>query len=132
MGLFGIGKNSDKPYRVMHYEGIDGVGINIPCSFIIKDDVMNIKFKSGANVTLPMRRVVKFEAMGFGDFMMKYKSNSGKSVKNEVTSSYLVITYLSKDNEEKLLVLWAANAREIMYFTKLHYEYGSVTGNIEL
>ena len=26
MGLFGFGKKDDKPFRVMHYEGIDSIG----------------------------------------------------------------------------------------------------------
>ena len=40
MGLFGFGKKADKPYRVMHYEGIDSVASNMPCTFLIKNDVI--------------------------------------------------------------------------------------------
>ena len=132
MGLFG--KKEEKPYRVMHYEGIDSVGVNIPCTFLIKDNVLNIDFNSGLNITLPMERVIKFEAMGENDYMMKYKNTSSNSnhTKNNIPISYLVITYKSKEDEEKRIVLWAANYREIMYFTNLHYKYKQPTGSIEL
>lgn len=132
MGLFGFGKKKDKPYRVVHYEGIESVAVNIPCAFLIKDEVLNINFKSGLNVTLPMQRVVKFEAMGENDFMMKYKATNTISEKNMIPVSYLVITYTDKSSDEKRIVLWAANLREIMYFTDLHYKYRSIIGNIEL
>ena len=132
MGLFGFGKKDDKPFRVMHYEGIDSIGTDIPCTFLIKDDIMNINFNSGMNVTLPMERVIRFEAMGINDFMMKYKGTNAPNKKNGIAVSYLVITYTAKDNTEKRIVLWAANHREIMYFTDLHYKYKQPTGNIEL
>ena len=132
MGLFG--KKGEKPYRVIHYEGIDSVGVNIPCTFLIKDNVLNINFNSGLNITLPMERVIKFEAMGENDFMMKYKSTHSDSnhTKNNIPISYLIITYKSKENEDKRIVLWTANYREIMYFTDLHYKYKQSTGNVEL
>lgn len=132
MGLFGFGKKEEKPYRVVHYEGIDSVGVNIPCTLLIKDGVLNINFISDLNVTLPMSRVIKFEAMGKNEFMMKYKNTTATNNKNSIRVSYLVITYTSKNDEEKRIVLWAANHREIMYFTDLHYKYKSATGNIEL
>ena len=133
MGLFGFGnKKEDKPYRVMHYEGIDNVGADMPCTFIIKDDTININFTSGMNITLPMARVVKFESMYKSDFMMKYKNTTAPNKQNGVQIKYLVITYMSKDNLEKRIVLWAANLRECNYFTDLHYKYQPAAGNIEL
>lgn len=132
MGLFGFGKKEDKPYRVMHYEGIDSIGVDTPCTFLIKDEMLNINFNSGLNVVLPMARVTKFEAMGMNDFMMKYKGTNAPNNKNGITVSYLVVTYMSKDNEEKRIVLWAANHREKMYFTDLHYTYKPTTGTLEL
>ncbi len=92
-------------------------------------NILNINFNSGMNVTLPMERVIKSEAMGKNEFMMKYKNTNYDSKKDNISVSYLVITYTSK---EKRIVLWAANFREITYFTKLHYEYKKPTGNIEL
>lgn len=132
MGLFNIGKKNEKPYRVMHYEGIDTVGLNMPCTFFIKKNVLNISFNSGMNVTLPMERVIKFESMSENDFMMKYKNTNSLENKNSISVSYLVITYKSKENEEKRIVLWSANHREKMYFIDLHYKYKQSTGNIEL
>ena len=66
--------------------------------------------------------------------MMKYKNTHSDSnhTKNGIPISYLVITYKSKENEDKRIVLWAANYREIMYFTDLHYKYKKPTGNVEL
>ena len=130
MGLFG--KKEEKPYRVMHYEGIDNVGVDFPCTFLIKDNVLNINFKSGLNVTLPMERVIKFETMGKNEFMMKYKQTNYNDKNDKIPVSYLVITYISKENEEKRIVLWAANYREQKYFTDLHYKYNKPIGNIEL
>lgn len=132
MGLFNIGKKDEKPYRVIHYEGIDSAGINMPCIFFIKDNVLNISFNSEINVTLPMERIIKFEAVSQNDFMMKYKNTNSVGNKNNIPVSYLVITYTSKENEEKRIVLWAANHREKMYFIDLHYKYKQPTGNIEL
>ncbi len=125
-------KKEEKPYRVIHYEGINDVGVDIPCTLLIKDNILNINFNSGMSVTLPMERVIKFEAMGKNEFMMKYKNTNCDSKKDNISVSYLVITYTSKEKEEKRIVLWAANFREITYFTKLHYEYKKPTGNIEL
>ena len=72
-----------------------------------------------------MERVIRFEAMGENDFMMKYKNTHSDSnhTKNNIPISYLIITYKSKENEDKRIVLWAANYREITYFTDLHYKY---------
>ena len=134
MGLFGFGKKADKPYRVMHYEGIDSVASNMPCTFMIKDDVINIDFTSGMNVTLPTNRVIRFEAMKENEFLTKYKGTnaSESNFKNNTGVSFLVVTYTAKDNQEKRIVLWAANIREVMYFTDLQYKYKPATGNIEL
>ena len=128
MGLF---RKKDKPYRVVHYEGIDTVAMNIPCTFIIKGNILNINFSSGMEVALPVDRIVKFEAMGENDYMMKYK-NTNSPHTQKIPTSYLVITYISKNNEEKRIVLWAANHREILYFTELHYNFKQPTENIEL
>ncbi len=130
MGLFK--RKEEKPYRVMHYEGIDNVSVDIPCTLLIRDNILNIAFNSGMNVTLPMERIIKFEAMNKNEFMTKYKNTNCDNKKNNITVSYLIITYISKENEEKRIVLWAANFREITYFTKLHYEYKRPIGNIEL
>ena len=130
MGLFKFKEKEEKPYRVVHYEGIDNVGVDIPCTLLIKNNILNIKFNSDMNITLQMERVIKFEAMSENEFMMKYKNTNGNTKKLPV--SYLVITYTSKENEEKRIVLWAANYREMKYFTDLHYKYKKPMGNIEL
>lgn len=132
MGLFS--KKEEKPYRVMHYEGIDSVGVNIPCNLAIKDNILSINFNSGMNVTLPMERIIKFETMKKDEFMMKYKNTnvSSEDQKDNISVLYLIITYTSKENQEKRIVLWAANYREIKYFIDLHYKYKQPIGNIEL
>lgn len=130
--MFGFGKKQEKPYRVVHYEGIDNVAMNIPCTLKIENDVLCLHFNSDLNVTLPLNRVIRFEAMGENDFLKKYKNTNAGDKKSAVPVSYLVITYTSKDNQEKRIVVWAANHREIMYFTDLHYKFKQQTGNIEL
>ena len=104
------------------------MGVDIPCTLLIKNNILNIKFNSDMNITLPMERVIKFEAMSENEFMMKYKNTNGNTKKLPV--SYLVITYTSKENEEKRIVLWAANYREMKYFTDLNYKYKKPMGNI--
>ena len=113
-------KKNEKPYQVMHYEGIADIGANVPCTFLIKDEILNINFNSDLNITLPLNRIIKFEAMNENDFMMKYKNTSSMPNKN---ITYLVITYKTKEDVEKRIVLWAANYREIKYFIDLHYKF---------
>ena len=133
MGLFSK-KKDDKPYRVMHYEGIDTVASNMPCTFLIKDNIININFTSGMSVTLPTDRVIRFESMKENEYLTKYKGTnaSESNFKNNTAVSFLVITYTSKTNEEKRIVLWAANLRECLYFTDLQYKFKQPAGNIEL
>ena len=133
MGLFSK-KKDDKPYRVMHYEGIDTVASNMPCTFLIKDNIININFNSGINVTLSTDRVIRFEAMKENEYLTKYKGTnaSESNFKNNTAVSFLVITYTSKTNEEKRIVLCAANLRECLYFTDLQYKFKQPAGNIEL
>lgn len=126
--MFGFGK---KPYRAIHYEGIPGVANDIPCTIEIKNDVFTIHLSQDSNVQLPMNRIVKFEAMPENDFMMKYKGTNSLT-QYSVPKLYLVITYYSKESEEKTVVLWAANFREINFFRDLQYNYKSTIGNIEL
>ena len=130
--MFGFKKKEEKPYRVMHYEGIDNVAMNIPCALKIENDILSLNFNTDLNVTLQLNRIIRFEAMGENDFMMKYKNTNSLNKKSAVPVSYLVITYTSKANEEKRIVVWAANHREIMFFTDLHYKFKRPTGNIEL
>lgn len=127
--MFGFRKN--KPYRVMHYEGIPGIANDIPCTIEIKNDIFTIHLSQDSNVQLPMNRIIKFEAMSEDDFMMKYKGTNSLT-QYSVPKLYLVISYYSKESEEKTIVLWAANFREINFFRDLQYNYKSTTGNIEL
>ena len=127
--MFGFGKN--RPYRVIHYEGIPGIANDIPCTFEIQNEIFTIHLPQDSNVQLPMNRIIKFEAMSENDFMMKYKGTNSLT-QYSVPKLYLVVTYKSKESEEKIIVLWAANFREIQFFRDLQYKYSSITGNIEL
>lgn len=61
--MFGFGKNKNKSYSVMHYEGIPGIATNMPCSFEIINDILTIHLNKDSDVTLPLDRVIKFESM---------------------------------------------------------------------
>jgi len=127
MGLFG--KKEPKPYRVIYDEGIEDIATNLPCDLLINDDIMYIDFCSGLRVTLPMQRIIKIEALNTCDFYTKYR-NAGGSI--NAIDYFLVVTYTSKENDKKRLVLKSVTHRETMYFIELHHQYNKPSGHIEL
>ena len=130
--MFGFNKKEEKIYRVMHYEGLPNVATNMPCSFEIVENVFIIHINKDANVSLPMDRIKKFESMTEAEFLQKYHNSIGHIFKNPNGVKFLVVTYISKTNEEKMVVLWANSMKECLFFTDLQYKYKQPIGNIEL
>lgn len=101
-----FGKKKNKPIRVMHYEGLVDFAQDYPCTIEMKDDVFEInKIKPQATVTLPKNQIISFEALEEPRFMAKYHNNAARTDKG-FQKFYLVVKYVSKDNEEKYIAFW--------------------------
>lgn len=102
--MFGKSKNSI--IKVMHYEGLDGFVQDYPCTIEIKDNNFEIKrIKPETTVNLSITQIKKIETMEESRFMVKYHNNDATTDKG-MKKYYLVITYISKNNEEKYIAFW--------------------------
>ncbi len=119
--MFGKKKNNNI-IRVMHYEGLDNFIQDYPCTIEMKDDVFEIKrIKPETTVTLPKNQIIKFEAIEEERFMLKYHNNAVRTDKG-IKKFYLVVTYISKSNEEKYIAFWGT-AFEYGNFIDLQKNY---------
>ena len=101
-----FGKKKDSIIKVMHYEGLDGFIQDYPCTIEIKDDIFEIKrIKPETTVNLSITQIKKIETMEESRFMVKYHNNDATTDK-VMKKYYLVITYTSKNNEEKYIAFW--------------------------
>lgn len=118
MGLFG--KKKDESIRVLHYEGLKDFMQDSPCTVEVNENVFIIKrIKPETTVTLPMEKVLTFDAMEEPSFMIKYHNiNVNTSKAKGINKYYLVVRYINKENEEKYLAFWGT-ASEYGKFLKL-------------
>lgn len=102
-----FGKNKNKNLiKVMHYEGLMDFAQDYPCTIEMKDDVFEIKkIKPDATVTLPKNQIISFEALEEPRFMTKYH-NVNASTDKGFKKYYLIVKYISKNNEEKYIAFW--------------------------
>lgn len=101
-----FGKNKNSIIKVMHYEGLDGFVQDYPCTIEIKDNNFEIKrIKPETTVNLSITQIKKIETMEESRFMVKYHNNDATTDKG-MKKYYLVITYTSKNNEEKYIAFW--------------------------
>lgn len=101
-----FGKNKNSIIKVMHYEGLDDFIQDYPCTIEIKDNTFEIKrIKPETTVNLSMAQIKKIETMEESRFMVKYHNNDATTDKG-MKKYYLVITYTSKNNEEKYIAFW--------------------------
>lgn len=120
-------KNKDI-IRVMHYEGLEGFNQNYPCTIEEKEDVFEIKkINPELTVTLPKNKIVKIDSLRDHEFMQKYQNTVGTNNKK----FYLVITYNSKEGNEKQIVLWGTAAEGIK-FNDLKIKYSGNTQDYTL
>lgn len=105
----------------MHYEGLN-FPVNYPCRIEIVDPNFIItRIKPETTVTLPLKQIKAFSAMEEPDFMLKYHGESISTSKVKgINKYYLVIDYISKDNQEKRLVFWGTIS-EYSEFVKLQF-----------
>lgn len=103
--MFGKKKKSGIP--VVHYEGLD-FPTDFPCRIELKDDTFFIKrIKPEVTVTLPLSQIKSFSAMEEENFMLRYHGQAVTTSKAKgIKKYYLVVDYISKENEEKRLAFW--------------------------
>lgn len=101
-----FGKNKNSIIKVMHYEGLNDFIQDYPCTIEIKDDIFEIKrIKPETTVNLSITQIKKIETMEESRFMVKYHNNDATTDKG-IKKYYLVVTYISKNNEEKYIAFW--------------------------
>lgn len=101
-----FGKNKNSIIKVMHYEGLEDFIQDYPCTIEIKNDIFEIKrIKPEITVKLPIVQIKKIETMEEPRFMVKYHNNDATTDKG-IKKYYLVVTYISKNNEEKYIAFW--------------------------
>ena len=116
-----FGKKKNNVIKVCHYEGLVDFIQDYPCQISVADDVFTIeKIKPTATVTLPMERIIKFEAMSEIEFMKKYHNCSVEI--NKIPRNFLVVTYTSKNNTTEYIAFWAAGF-EMKKLIDLQYKY---------
>lgn len=112
-------KKNKNVINVMHYQGLEGFNQDYPCSIEIKDDKFEIKrIKPELTITLFINQIIKIDSLKDNEFMQKYNNSIGTNKKKY----YLVITYKSKDNQEKEIIFWGT-ASEAIKFDDLKFKF---------
>lgn len=127
-----FGKKKNLIIKAMHYEGLTDFIQNAPCEIEIKEGNFLIKrIKPEVIVTLPIERIKRFECLSENDFFTRYHNTSIDISKNRIQKYFLVVTYNSKEFNEKYLVFWAVPPQS-MKFIDLQYKYNSNTESYSL
>ena len=104
--------------KVMHYEGLNDFIEDYPCTIEMKEDIFEIKrIKPETIVTLSKEQIIKIEMMEEAKFMLKYH-NDNTTTDRGIKKYYLVVTYISKEKEEKYIAFWGTSI-ESSKFLKL-------------
>ena len=104
--------------KVMHYEGLNDFIQDYPCTIEMKEDIFEIKIiKPETIVTLSKEQIIKIEMMEEAKFMLKYH-NDNTTTDRGIKKYYLVVTYISKEKEEKYIAFWETSI-ESSKFLKL-------------
>ena len=102
----------------MHYEGLNDFIQDYPCTIEMKEDIFEIKrIKPETIVTLSKEQIIKIEMMEETKFMLKYH-NDNTTTDRGIKKYYLVVTYISKEKEEKYIAFWGTSI-ESSKFLKL-------------
>lgn len=95
--------------KVMHYEGLNDFKQDYPCTIEMKDDIFEIKrIKPETIVTLSKEQIIKIEMMEESKFMLKYHNDNSTTDKG-IKKFYLVVTYMSREKEEKYIAFWGTS-----------------------
>lgn len=94
--------------RLSHYEGIDVWYQDCPCVMEIKDDCLEFRKAIEENViTLNMKQIKMIDYISEIEFMEKYHNTTPS--KTKYPREFLVIKYISKNNENKMIAFWSTS-----------------------
>lgn len=124
-----FGRKKIKELKVMHYEGIQGLPMNCPCSFMIANGIITIKTRQlpTITITLPLNRVKSISAIGEYEYMQRYHSAGMLPNNNQIARNFLVIIY-----DKGIIALWGVGLSVFKNFMKIQNLYGYNTSYIEL
>lgn len=121
-------KKNTNIMNVMHYQGLEGFNQDYPCTIEMKANEFEIKkIKPELVVTLPINQIIRIDSLKDNEFMQKYNNTIGTNKKK----FYLIITYKSKDNQEKEIIFWGT-ASEAIKFDDLKFRYNGNINNYSL
>lgn len=118
-----FGKKKEKGISVMHYEGLD-FPQDFPCRIELTEEAFVItRIKPKTTVTLPKSQIKSFSAMEEENFMLRYHGEAVSTSKTKgIKKYYLVVDYISKNGEDKMLSFWGTIS-EYGKFVKLQYTF---------
>lgn len=115
--------------KVMHYEGLNDFIQDYPCTIEMKDDIFEIKrIKPETIVTLSKEKIIKIEMMEESKFMLKYH-NDNTTTDRGIKKYYLVVTYISKEKEEKYIAFWGTSIESSKFLKLQNMELKENTSN---
>lgn len=102
-----FGKKKLPGIPVMHYEGLD-FPQDFPCGIELTTEALIItRIKPEATVNLAINQIKAFSAMEEENFMLRYHGEAKNTSKAKgIKKYYLVVNYVSKNNEENRLAFW--------------------------
>ena len=114
MGLFG--KKKLKPMILNFYEGeLQGFQCNFPCEVLLTDNVLWIVRRNPyIEVKLDRKRITSIDILPEREYMAKFKGVPIEIQKSQyIHKDFYVIYYMSKDGENKQLVLWGTSGESL-------------------
>lgn len=114
MGLFG--KKKLKPMILNFYEGeLQGFQCNFPCEVLLTDNVLWIVRRNPyIEVKLDRKRITSIDILPEREYMAKFKGVPIEIPKSQyIHKDFYVIYYMSKDGENKQLVLWGTSVESL-------------------
>lgn len=96
---------------VQHYEGLD-FPQDFPCRIeLLRDSFTITRIKPESTIILPLSQIKGFSAMEEENFMLRYHGEAIFTTKAPgIKKYYLVVNYISKKGEEKMLAFWGTAA----------------------
>lgn len=105
--MFGKEKQAFPGLPIMYYEGLPGFDQNFPL-YLKQTEKGLVFFKPNSTVTatLPIEKLLNYEAMPERDYMLKYHNEAVSTSKSKADKWYLVIHYSGESGPQKI-ALWS-------------------------